>query len=157
MTETGTTHPMGRQDRLRHDERAIEGLPIRLVIALVVGVASLAVMMNTIQGLGALGVSELDARPSPDVVEPGTQTVNVTVVDSGGDTVANATVVAKSGSARLSRVTTAETGADGTVRLTVDPRLGPNRVEGTVELDVKPPSDNYADRRGNTDILVIEG
>ncbi|MFT4948474.1 MAG: hypothetical protein ACI9CA_000596 [Natronomonas sp.] len=157
MPETGTTHPMGRQDRLRHDERAIEGLPIRLVIALVVGVASLAVMMNTIQGLGALGVSELDARPSPDVVEPGTQTVNVTVVDSGGDTVANATVVAKSGSARLSRVTTAETGADGTVRLTVDPRLGPNRVEGTVELDVKPPSDSYADRRGNTDILVIEG
>ncbi len=148
---------MGRQDRLRHDERAIEGLPIRLVIALVVGVASLAVMMNTIQGLGALGVSELDARPSPDVVEPGTQTINVTVVDSGGDTVANATVVAKSGSARLSGVTTAETGADGTVRLTVDPRLGPNRVEGTVELDVKPPSDSYADRRGNTDILVVEG
>ena len=148
---------MRRQDRLQHDERAIEGLPIRLVIALVGGVASLAVMMNTIQGLGELGVSELDAQPSPDVVEPGPQEVNVTVVDSGGDTVANATVVAKSGSARLSGVTTAETGADGTVTLTVDPQLGPNRVEGTVELDVKPPSDSYADRRGNTDILVIGG
>ncbi len=148
---------MARQDRLWRDERAIEGLPIRLVIALVVGVASLAVMMNTIQGLSALGVSELDARPSPDVIEPGTQEVNVTVVDSGGDAVSNATVVAKSGSARLSGVRTAETGADGTVTLTIDPRLGPNRVEGTVALDVKPPSDSYADRRGNTDILVVKG
>ncbi len=155
MPEAGTTRPMARQDRLWRDERAIEGLPIRLVIALVVGVASLAVMMNTIQGLGALGVSELDVQPSPDVVEPGTQEVNVTVVDSGGDAVANATVVAKSGSARLSGVTTAETGADGTATLTIDPQLGPNRVEGTVELDVKPPSDSYADRRGNTDILVV--
>ena len=148
---------MARQDRLWRDERAIEGLPIRLVIALVVGVASLAVMMNTIQGLSALGVSELDARPSPDVIEPGTQDVTVTVVDSGGDAVSNATVVAKSGSARLSGVTTAETGSNGTVTLTIDPQLGPNRVEGTVALDVKPPSDSYADRRGNTDILVVEG
>jgi hypothetical protein len=155
MSESATTAPMPRQDRLWADERAIEGLPIRLVIALVVGVASLAVMMNTIQGLGALGVSELDVQPTPEVVEPGSQQVNVTVVDSSGDAVANATVVAKSGSARLSGVVTAETGADGTATLTLDPTLGPNRVEGTVTLDVKPPSDSYADRRGNTDILVV--
>ena len=35
-------------DRFSRDERAIEGLPVRLVIALVVGVASLSVMMNTL-------------------------------------------------------------------------------------------------------------
>ncbi len=34
-------------EELWRDDRAIEGLPIRLVIALVVGVASLSVMMNT--------------------------------------------------------------------------------------------------------------
>jgi hypothetical protein len=137
------------------DERAIEGLPIRLVIALVVGVASLSVMMSTIQGLGAMGVSELDARPTPDVTEPGPQEVEVAVVDATGEPVADATVVAKGGGARLSGVQTAETGDDGTATLSLDPQLGPNRVEGTVVFEVKPPSGNYADRRGNTDLLVV--
>jgi hypothetical protein len=158
IPEAGTTGPMTRDDRsLWQDERAIEGLPIRLVIALVVGVASLAVMMNTIQGLGALGVSELNVQPSPDVVEPGEREINVTVVDAEGDPVADATVIAKSGSATIGNVTTVETGADGRATLSLHPQLGPNRVEGTVELDVKPPSDSYADRRGNTDLLVVGG
>jgi len=141
---------------LWRDERAIEGLPIRLVIALVVGVASLSVMMSTIQGLGSLGVSELDVRPEPDVTEPGPQEVTVTVVDPAGEPVANATVVAKSGTARLSEVHTVETGHDGTATLEIAPRLGANQVEGTVELDVKPPTDGYADRRENTAILVVD-
>ncbi|MFC7196258.1 hypothetical protein ACFQL4_19210 [Halosimplex aquaticum] len=41
---------MRRTTTLSQDERAIEGLPIRLVIALVVGVASLAIMMQMIGG-----------------------------------------------------------------------------------------------------------
>ncbi len=40
---------MSTRQRFRSDDRAIEGLPIRLVIALVVGVASLSVMMNMIR------------------------------------------------------------------------------------------------------------
>jgi hypothetical protein len=141
--------------RFRHDERAIEGLPIRLVIALVVGVASLAVMMSTIQGLGSLGVSELDVRPEDDVVTPGPQEVTVRVVDGSGEPVANATVIAKSGSARLSGLETEETGLNGTATLSIDPQLGPNRAQGTVALDVKPPSGAYSDRRENTAILVV--
>jgi len=75
---------------LLRDERAIEGLPIRLVIAVVVGIASLSVMMTTISGLGSLGVDEVDARPTPDVVEPGEIDLTVAVVDHEGEPVANA-------------------------------------------------------------------
>lgn len=143
-------------DALRRDERAIERLPIRLVIALVVGVASLGVMMSTISGLGSLGVSELDTRPQPEIVSPGAHTVDVAVVDSEGGPVANATVIAKSGTARLDGVRTAETNTTGVASLSVDPTLGPNQQEGTVSLDVKPPDGGYADKRENTAILVVE-
>lgn len=144
------------ESSLRHDTRAIEGLPIRLVIALVVGVASLSVMMSTISGMGSLGVSEVDVQPEPEVVAPGADNVSVTVVDANGDPVANATVIAKGGSATLSGVQTAKTRANGTARLSIEPQLGPNQAEGTVTFDVKPPSGEYADRRENTELLVID-
>jgi len=141
---------------LRRDERAIEGLPIRLVIALVVGVASLGVMMNTIAGLGTLGVSELDVQPEPEVTGQGQTDVTVTVVDSEGTPVADATVVAKSGDARIDELTTVETGHNGTATLSLNASLGPNQETGTVEFEVKPPSDAYADQRENTALLVVD-
>jgi hypothetical protein len=145
-------------ESLLRDERAIEGLPIRLVIALVVGVASLSVMMSTLGGINALGVTELDAQPNTDVVEPGSQDLTVTVVDSEGSPISNATVVATGGSAQLANVTTATTNASGMATLRIDPSLGPNQDEGTVELDVKPPAGGqYADRRSNANVLVVSG
>ncbi|WP_340100151.1 DUF7382 domain-containing protein [Salinibaculum salinum] len=141
---------------LRHDTRAIEGLPIRLVIALVVGVACLSVMMTTISGMESLGVSEVDVQPEPEVVSPSVDNVTVTVVDANGDPVSNATVIAKSGSAKLSGVETAKTRTNGTATMSLDPKLGPNQVEGTIKFDVKPPGGDYADRRENTELLVIK-
>jgi hypothetical protein len=141
---------------LRSDDRAIEGLPIRLVIALVVGVASLSVMMNTLAGINTLGVTELDVQPTPEVVDPTPQDVTVTVVDPEGEPIADATVVAKGGTAQLDSVETATTNESGTATLPLKPSLGPNQDEGTVVLDVKPPaSGQYADRRENTKVLVV--
>lgn len=142
-------------EAFRRDERAIEGLPIRLVIALVVGIASLGVMMSTISGLGSLGVTELDTQPQPEIVAPGSNTVHVSVIDPEGGPIANATVIAKSGTARLSGIVTAETNASGVATLSISPTLGPNQAEGTVALDVKPPDGSYSDRRENTAILVV--
>jgi hypothetical protein len=141
---------------LRCDTRAIEGLPIRLVIALVIGVACLSVMMTTISGLGSLGVSEVDIQPQPDVVSPNADNVTVTVVDADGEPVSNATVIAKSGSAKLGETKTVTTGTNGTATIAIDPELGPNQAEGTVTFDVKPPKGNYADRRENTELLVVK-
>jgi hypothetical protein len=145
-------------DHFRNDERAIEGLPIRLVIALVVGVASLGVMMNMLSGLSGLTVTELDARPSPDVVGPNYETVEITVVDPDGAPVADATVVLTSGTATIDGVATVTTGSDGTATISIDPELGPNQQEGTLEVSIKPPAgSDYADDRENTAILVLEG
>jgi hypothetical protein len=139
----------------RRDTRAIEGLPIRLVIALVVGIASLSVMMSMIDGMGSLGVSEVDVRPTPDVTTPGAQDLEVAVVGPQGEPVADATVIATGGSARLDGTSTATTDANGTATLSVAPRLGPNQDRGTVTLDVKPPAGQYADERENTGVLVV--
>jgi hypothetical protein len=142
---------------LWHDERAIEGLPIRLVIALVVGVASLAVMMNVIAGLDAFGSTELDTQPEPEIIEPDQTTVNVTVTDPDGEGIVNATVVASGDTATLPSIVTAETGANGTATLELDPELGPNQERGTLTLDIRPPEGDYVDEQENTNILVVEG
>ena len=143
-------------EALWRDDRAIEGLPIRLVIALVVGVACLSVMMSTISGMETLQVTEVDVEPEPEVTAPGPQNVTVTVVDPDGGPVAGATVVATSGTATLSGVATAETNARGNATFSLSPSLGPNQREGTVTFDVKPPAgSNYRDDRSNTALLVV--
>jgi hypothetical protein len=142
---------------LWQDDRAIEGLPIRLVIALVVGVACLSVMMNTISGLDAMTVTELDVAPEPEVIDEAATDLTLTVVDPAGKPVSNATVVVSSGTAALEGVKTAESGINGTAAVTINPSLGPNQAEGTVDIGIKPPaSGGFEDRRGNTDVLVVD-
>lgn len=139
------------------DERAIEGLPIRLVIALVVGVAALGVMMSIIGGLGSLNTTELDTEPDPDIVPADQETtVNVTVVDPDGNEIEGATVLARGDTASLAQLHRNETGADGVATIDIEPTLGPNQDEGRVELDIRPPHGDYVDERDNTDILVID-
>ena len=143
-------------ERFGRDERAIEGLPVRLVVALVVGVASLSVMLNMLSGLPAVGAGELDTRPQPEVTTPGNGSVAVTVVGPDGERVSGATVVARSGSARLDGVATARTNASGVATFALSPTLGANQADGTVTFEVKPPaSSSYVDRRGNTTLLVV--
>jgi hypothetical protein len=145
-------------DGFAADERGIEGLPVRLVIALVVGVAGLSVMLNMLSGLSGLAVAELDVRPTPEVTGPGAQDVTVRVVGPDGEGVSNATVLAEGGSARVDGVTVAHTNASGMATLSLAPRLGPNQPDGTVTFDVKPPAGSqFVDRRENTAVLVVRG
>ncbi|MFB6104663.1 MAG: Ig-like domain-containing protein [Halobacteriaceae archaeon] len=140
------------------DERAIEGLPIRLVIAFIVGVATLSVMLNMISGVGGLAVSELDAKPQPDVIAPGSQSVQITVVDQDGAPVAGATVVLQSATASIPAVKTGTTGQNGRVTFDIDPSLAANQMQGTLEIAIKaPPGSQYADDQQNTAILVVRG
>jgi hypothetical protein len=143
--------------RFAGDDRAIEGLPIRLVIALVVGVATMSVMLNMLSGVQGLAVSELDVRPTPDVVEPGEQELELVVVDDDGDGVEGATVIVKDGSAEMEGVVTAKSDANGVASVTVETDTRANQETGTLVVDVKPPSGSqYVDRRENTEILVVE-
>jgi hypothetical protein len=154
-----TTHDgRTRNDRsFRTDRRAIEGLPVRLVIALVVGVASLSVMMGMIGDIDGLAATEVDAQPQPEVTTPGEQSIAVAVVDPDGGRVADATVIVRGGSARIDGVATARTNEDGVASVDVSPTLGPNQADGTLTVDIKPPAEgDYVDERGNTEVLVVE-
>lgn len=142
--------------RFKSDTRGIEGLPVRLVIALVVGVASLSVMMNMISGISGLAVTELDVHPEPEVVDPGDGTSDVSVVDPDGQTVSDATVIARGGSARLDGIETATTDENGIAEMELSPELRANQGDGTIEFEIKPPAGSeYADERGNTALLVV--
>lgn len=141
---------------LWQDERAIEGLPIRLVIALVVGVACLGVMLSVVGGFSSLNETELDTKPDPDIVEEGNQTVNVTVVGPDNEPIEDATVIARGDTAQLDSLARAETSGDGVARLTIDPQLRPNQKDGRIELDIQPPQGEYIDKQENTGILVVE-
>lgn len=138
------------------DERAIEGLPIRLVIALVVGVACLGVMLSVVGGFSSLGQSELSTQPEPDLVKEGNHTVNVTVVDTDGKPIEAATVIARGDTARLDSLARAETAANGVAQLTFDVSLRPNQAEGEIALSIQPPQGEYVDKQQNRGILVIE-
>ncbi|EMA06015.1 DUF7382 domain-containing protein [Haloferax denitrificans] len=144
-------------DMFRSDTRAIEGLPVRLVVALVVGVASMSVMLNMLSGVQGLATSELDVKPTPDVVGPGEQALDFTVVDHEGNPVEGATVIVKSGTAEIDGVATAKSGDGGSATVQVDAELGANREDGTLVVDVKPPAgESFVDRRENTNVLVVQ-
>jgi hypothetical protein len=54
-------------------------------------------------------------------------------------------------------VKTETTGENGKATVSVDPDLGANQQEGTLEVNIKPPAGSeYADERENTAILVIQ-
>lgn len=152
------------RERLRVvDDRAIEGLPVRLVIAIVVGVASLSVMMTMVNGIGdGLSVTEVDVEPDPSVIveEDGSQSVTLRVVDPDGTPVEGATVLVTADTATLGgdrSVRRGTTSEDGTATVTLNPELGENQAEGTLDIEVKPPaSSEYTDERENTEILVVE-
>ncbi|WP_123536467.1 hypothetical protein [Halosimplex salinum] len=93
---------MRRTTTLSQDERAIEGLPIRLVIALVVGVASLAIMMQMIGDLGFNSQQEVTVEiRSGGIADSGGSDIEITVVTEEGDPVRNARVLMESGTLTL--------------------------------------------------------
>lgn len=147
-----------RIQALLADERAIEGLPVRLVIAFIVGIATLSVMLNMVSGVGGLAVSELDAKPDPDVITPGDQSVTITVVDQDGSPVAGATVVVRSDTASIDGVRTGTTDETGAVTVAFTAELAANQVQGELAIAIKPPAGSqYADDQENTAILVVRG
>lgn len=145
---------MRERRSLRTDERGIEGLPIRLVIAIVVGVAALSVMMTIIDDIGTVGEEELSANPNEEVIAGSGANVEVTVTDETGQGIPNATVYLKSGTAKLdiSDKTFAETDYNGTTTSDMDisPKdhidWRPGQESGTIEVHTKPPGDgDYKD------------
>lgn len=147
-----------RNDSFIADERAIEGLPIRLVIALVVGVAALGIMMSVLGDVTDFGNEEVTVELDDEIVEDG-QRIRVSVVTETGDPVEEAEVLVASGSLTLEDAPVVLDARNGTAvfDLSEHPvsfRSDQNR--GQLEFEVVPPSDaDYEDAADNPKLTVI--
>jgi len=149
---------MRSRTRFVADDRGIEGLPIRLIIALVVGVASLAIMMSMLGGIGTIAETEVDVEVDPTTIDAGSESnVDLTVIGDDGNTVQDATVIVSSEEATLDSAVKGETDADGSVSLDLEPELRQGQRTGSLHVDVVPPADtDYVNEQANNEIVVIE-
>ncbi|MFC6757801.1 MULTISPECIES: hypothetical protein [Haloarcula] len=168
---------MQRLTKLWRDNRGIEGLPIRLVIALVVGVASLAIMTSILGGLPTFETTELtyelddgeEATVTDAQSRSSAKELNFNVVDENGEPVNGVQVVIEGGSVSTVGGTYVEsTGEDSNeVDITfadddassaspdVETNLRADQNKGTLKVSLQPPSDgNYEDEQDNPEILV---
>ncbi|MFC6716237.1 hypothetical protein ACFQGT_07980 [Natrialbaceae archaeon GCM10025810] len=138
------------------DDRAIEGLPVRLVIALVVGVAALGLMMNMLGDIGDIGQNELSVEweDEPIVEEGDRGDLSHAVVDEDGNEIEDYTLIVTSGSASLD---SPERIADDEDVDVSDADLRQDADIGTLEVEIVPPSDgNFVDEQENAEITIIE-
>jgi len=155
---------------LTDDERAIEGLPIRLVIALVVGVAALSLMMSMLSTFDNFGETEVTTEYDENLVTANGgsyESVTISVVTADGDPVENADLLVRSGSLTLENgpidLTTGEGSNTATLsfgggqdQASLDFRADQKR--GTLDVEVHPPSDSdYTDDKSNPEVTVVEG
>ncbi|ELY56693.1 hypothetical protein [Natronolimnohabitans innermongolicus] len=141
------------------DDRAIEGLPIRLVIAIVIGVAAMALMMSMLDGLDQFNDEEITIDFQDDAVVEEGETFEVKVVDESGNGVDGAQVNANGDTANLGESgsdTVEETGAEGVTEFDVDPELPQGQDSGYIEFEIQPPSDSsYTEASEHERILVV--
>ncbi|WP_083860867.1 DUF7382 domain-containing protein [Natrialba asiatica] len=147
------------------DDRAIEGLPIRLVIALVIGVVSLGIMLQILGGIDTFeGDTEVDVEFEDDVIniddDEHLSEFTISVVDEDGNDVTDTTVIATAGDAQMDGTMVGSTGEDSNkVKFIFDNknlRLPPDQDTGTVEFKLQPPSGtNWADENPNNELLVV--
>ena len=158
---------------LRADERAIEGLPIRLVIAVAVGTVALGIMLGMLTGFDEVGTTEVTVEASDELLVPeggSYEEVTLAVVTEDGQPVESAQLLVTGGSLPLANgpvdlqtgpdsheVTLAigpDTGADGHVVPAF--REGQNR--GTIDIEVIPPSGTeLRDERDNPELVIVDG
>jgi len=144
----------------RSDERAIEGLPIRLVIALVVGVAALSMMMTILDGVGSVGETEITYEYD-EVTHRLGETVDTTmqIVDENGNEMTGTTVIITSGTAQMDGTVSRSTGSESNeIALNIDRDridLRQGQDVGTLEVKIIPPSNSdHVDNEKNPEIII---
>ncbi|ERH08783.1 MAG: hypothetical protein J07HX64_00532 [halophilic archaeon J07HX64] len=161
-----------RMSALYTDERAIEGLPVRLVIAVTVGVAALGMMLGLLAEFDDPGTTEVTVEASDEliVLEGGDKSVMLRVVTEDGQPVEGAQLLVTEGSLPLadgpvdlqtgpdSHEVTVGIGTISGVDGSVTPAFRDGQSRGTLEIEVVPPSGTgLRDERGNPELVVVGG
>ena len=151
---------------LRRDNRAVEEMPIRLVVAVAVGAAAMSLLLPMAETIEASEEPELTVELQPRQFALGaeeSQSVRLDVVTEEGEPVDDAAVVISGRSLPVDDGPAVfRTGQDSnTVTFTVGRgseadvpvSFRPTQTRGTLTLEVVPPS-GYADERNNPEITV---
>jgi len=150
------------------DDRAIEGLPIRLVIAVTVGVAALGIMMTMLDGIDGAQEPETTVELEDELLTlAGTESVTIAVVTEDGQPVEDAQLLVTGGSLPVengpvdlqtgpdSSEATLTVGTGSRADAKVSFRDGQSR--GTLEIEVVPPSGSgLEDHRQNPELVVVD-
>lgn len=152
---------------LRADDRAVEGMPIRLVVAVTVGLAAFSLLVPMADSVDRADRTEVTVEPEPrQVLVPamGVTTVRVDVVTVEGAPVSGGTVVVSGQSLPVENgPIPLEANSDGVVEFTVGTEptadvtvaFRPRQHRGTLRFDVRPPpTDKYSDSLDNPEMTV---
>jgi hypothetical protein len=158
---------------LRTDERAVEGLPVRLVVAVAVGVAALGIMLGMLAEFDDPGTTEVTVEASDELLVPeggGYEPVTLGVVTEDGRPVEGAQLLVTEGSLPLadgpvnlrtgldSHEVTLGIGTTAGVDGSVTPVFRDGQSRGTLEIEVVPPSGaDLRDERENPELVVVSG
>jgi len=158
---------------LRTDERAVEGLPVRLVVAVTVGVAALGIMLGLLAEFDDPGTTEVTVEASDELLVPeggGYEPVTLEVITEDGQPVEGAQLLVTEGSLPLadgpvdlqtgsdSHEVTLGIGTTSGVDGSVTPAFRDGQSRGTLEIEVVPPSGTgLRDERGNPELVVVGG
>jgi hypothetical protein len=153
--------------KLRTDERAVEGMPIRLLVAVTVGIAAFALLVPMAERVERAEQTELTVESEPRLltVEPGESTaVQINAVTTDGAPVKGATIVVSGRSlivedgplvfeAGQQSSVTVDIGTGSAADVSVSFRPTQNR--GTIRVRVVPPPEStFADELANPEVTV---
>lgn len=140
-------------------------MPIRLLIAITVGIATFSLLVPLPDDVAKAQSTELTVAPDRTQIQPGTN-VTIAVVTADGEPVEDATVVVRGRSLPVKDAPlTVETGSDShTVTLAVtsesvgDVVVGfrPTQRRGTISFNVVSTDEGYRDDRTNPEVTVID-
>lgn len=160
-------------DGLWNDHRAVVGLPIRLVIALVVGIAALGIVTPLLGDIPHQQTreAELTAVIETQPLDPGPfgeyPPVTIAVVTTDGKPVTGSIVVVSEGSVPLEDgpvvLSTGPDSNDVQLQLDTPPDVDaqtdfrPGQSRGTLELSLRAPaSTSFVDEEQNPALVVID-
>lgn len=161
----GTTQPVPRA--FRNDERGVEGMPIRLLVAVTVGIAAFGLLVPMADSVEQAEQTEVTIEPTPRqvTVEPGdAATVRLDTVTTEGEPVEGTSLVVSGRSLTVEdgplrfdtgskSSLTVEIGTSSDADVPVGFRPTQNR--GTLSLRVvPPPNGEYEDELANPQLTV---
>jgi hypothetical protein len=149
------------------DERGVEGMPIRLVVAVTVGIAAFSLLVPMAERVERTEQTEVtvESQPRQLTVEPGNaSTARIDVVTTDDQPIAGATLVVSGRSAIIEGGPLVfETGDRHTLTLDIGfssaadiaVAFRPTQERGTISVQVVPPSNSaYTDDLVNPEITI---